>query len=176
MMEAGVGHEMEQEVRICEGEVDQEVAGDIELQEGGSEILKVRVSGDQLWLDINKCLTKSDHELFVKCSEVSEDVRSSKKFKSRQKNFNDLYLAEKSPTELLDNYVDIPTVVLDSNQFKKKISKVPNEERSRRIVLDNLSETVLTLKKSPSKKNKEIVKIVAAAAASVRYVCTYICK
>ena len=44
-------------------------------------------------------------------------------------------------------------ITLDSNQFQKKVSKVPNEERSRRIVLDNLSETVIKLKKSPSKKN-----------------------
>ena len=173
--EAGVGNEVEQEFRICEAEVDEEVAGDIELQEGGSEILKVKISRDKRWLDINKCLKKSDYELFVKCIEVSDDVRSSKQFKIRQKNFTELYLAEKSPTELLDNYVDIPPVVLDSKQFKKKVSKVPNEERSRRLVLNNLSETVITLKKSPSKKNREIVKIVAAAAASVRYVCTYIC-
>ena len=65
-------------------------------------------------------------------------------------------------------YADIPPVVLESMEFKKKIGKVSMEEMSRRTVIENLSETVIELKKSPSKKNRDLVKIVAAAAASVR--------
>ena len=65
-------------------------------------------------------------------------------------------------------YADIPPVVLESMEFKKKIGKVSMEEMSRRTVIENLSETVIELKKGPSKKNRDLVKIVAAAAASVR--------
>ena len=155
-----------------EEEVEQaEYMEEMEVEEGEDETLKVKLSRDQIWSEVNKILKKSDYELFVKCVEVSEDVRKSRQFKERQKHFTEIYLEGKSTTQLLEEYDDMPPVVLQSEDFKKMVSNVNIEERSCRSVIENLSETVIALKKNPSKKNKELVKIIAAAAASVRYVC-----
>ena len=167
--------EVDQEMNV-HGVEDEE--GDVELglqetgetnaQEVESETVKEKVSREKLWSDISICMERSDYELFVECAEVSEDVGKSRKFIARKKQFIKLYLEDKSPTELHEMYADIPPVVLESMEFKKRIGKVSMEEMSRRTVIENLSETVIELKKSPSKKNRDLVKIVAAAAASVR--------
>ena len=143
----------------------------MEVEEGEGEHVNVKLSRDKIWSEVNKIMKKSDYELFVKCVEVCEDVRKSRQFTDRQNRFTKMYLEGKSPTQLLEAYDDIPPVVLQSKGFRKKISQVNIEERSRRIVIENLSETVIALKKNPCKKNKELVKVIAAAAASVRYVC-----
>ena len=76
----------------------------------------------------------------------------------------------KDSQELLENYSQTPVAVKESSKFKEFFESTTKEEKSRKIFMKNLEDTIRSLKLNRSARNKEQVKIIAAAATSVRYI------
>ena len=171
VQEAGIEKEVEQVAGVCEEPVEEQGEDQGNRQEAmevDNEGTEVKLSRSELFYNVRKCMQKSDIELFVECISVPEDIRKNIVFRKRQNLFIKHYLADKSTEELLNIQYEIPPVVLESKEYKRKIKTVSIKERSRRVVMDSLGETVVELKKNPTKQNKNIVKIIAAASSSVR--------
>ena len=56
----------------------------------------------------------------------------------------------------------------DMKTFKKRYSTPSRRERSRGLIADSVKEIVEALKKNPTARNKELVKVIAAAVTSIK--------
>ena len=120
-----------------------------------------------------KYLQKTDQELFGDTN-IPEDVKKSNEYKQRKsiwsKKEASEYVREKSTLELIQELSSTPQKIKDTHIFKGRINKVSNREKSRVLIANSVDEVIEKLKKNPTAKNKELVKVIAAAVTSDRYV------
>ena len=101
-------------------------------------------------------------------------MKKAHKYKERKVIWNEKkasdYVKDKSSSEMIQELGRTPQQIKDTKQFKERISKLSSREKSRSLIADSVDEVVEALKKNPTTKNKELVKVIAAAVTSNKYV------
>ena len=100
----------------------------------------------------------TDEELFENYDRVSSYTRCTEVFKERQKKFAGKYMednfANSSSQEILMKSSQTPAVIQNSDFYKSFLSHLNYEERSERLVMRNIRETVKELNKTPEGKKQ----------------------
>ena len=78
------------------------------------------------------------------------------------------YLEGKSVEKLLNEHSDIPKIVLESQEYKQKMKNLSMESKSALVLIKSLNETLVALRKNPSKENDEAIKIIISATISTK--------
>ena len=78
------------------------------------------------------------------------------------------YLEGKSVEQLLNEHSDIPKIVLESQEYKQKMKNLSMESKSALVLIKSLNETLVALRKNPSKENDEAIKIIISATISTK--------
>ena len=156
-----------------EEEMGQEEAEQIGEVADGGEKLSMNVGEASQYRTKFKYLQKTDEELFGDTN-VPEVVKKAHKYKERKVIWNEKkasdYVKDKSSSEMIQELGRTPQHIKDTKKFKERISKLSSREKSRSLIADSVDEVVEALKKNPTTKNKELVKVIAAAVTSNKYV------
>ena len=78
------------------------------------------------------------------------------------------YLEGQSVDQLLNEHSDIPKIVLESREYKQKMKNLSMESKSALVLMKSLNETLVALRKNPSKENDEAIKIIISATTSTK--------
>ena len=130
-----------------------------ELFEGGLEIPEnVKDSTRYKKREAAYFLAMSDVDLFDRYEKLSNYTKSSEEFKKRHALFVDKYMednfAQTSSQEILIKLSQTPTSVQNSEAYKTRLSHLTFEERSEKLVMKNIKETVHELNKTPEGKKQ----------------------
>ena len=141
---------------------------DLELFEGGLEIPDdVMQSTRYKQREKMYYLSLTDNDLFERYKNISSYTRSSVEFKERHnqyvENFMDENFANASSQEILLKLPETPACIQNSESFKKRLCHLSFEERSQRLVLQNIKETVDELQKTT--EGKKQAKIIIAGVS-----------
>ena len=165
----------EEDEQIGEGEEDQEGG------EGGEERENLEQAED---MDIGEVentrtsklfrtqydfLKKTDQELFED-KNVPDFVKKTYKYRARKKIWNEMkasaYVEGKTSLELFQNLNTTSQTIKETKLFKKRISELTTKEKSKSLIANSVDQVVESLKKTPTPKNKDLVKVIAAAVSS----------
>ena len=184
-----------QDILCSDMEIDKEVATD-HTQPGRSRWDKYKL--------VEKTLELNDEELFKGNTEISEDVKTSLRYKQREKayylnmpgkelfenhhnistytkkssefqekqqQYVDDYMednfSQSSSQEILEKLSETPTCVQNSDALKTRLCHLSFEQRSERLVMKNIRDTLTELQKTA--EGKEQGKIIVAAVSHPVY-------
>lgn len=154
---------LEEETHILE-EKDTVVEGELEQEEN-------KQTGESTRQYITKCeyLNMTDQELFSQ-ENIPEFVTKTFNYKEREKIWNEKeatdFIGDKTTVELFQKLCNTPQKIKETKTFKKKISALSNKDKSSSLIAESVDEVIEALKKHPSEKNKELVKVISAAVTS----------
>ena len=115
-------------------------------------------------------LAKTDVELFEQDKYIPSYTKKSSEFQERQNRYINKYMEDtfalSSSQDLLENLSQTPKTVQNSEIFKNFLSHLSNEERSQRLVMKNIRDSLNELEKTPEGR-KESKKIIAAVSHPV---------
>ena len=119
------------------------------------------------------CENKTNYELFESDQKVNEHVKKSAIYKERQKGYTDIYFQDhfegQSSQNILALISQTPKLVVDSEVFKERISHLSKKEKSEKVAMKSVKDTVKALSENPSKEGKEQRKLIGASLASLRF-------
>ena len=145
---------------------------DKELFEDGMEI-KEEVKKTTRFKNREKTyfLAKSDEELFSRYENISSYTRKTEEFKERHKRFADKYMednfAQSSSQDIMLQLSQTPISIQDSDVYKQRLCHLSFAERSERLVMKNIKDTVTELNKTP--EGRKQAKVVLAAVSHPVY-------
>ena len=115
------------------------------------------------------CAQKTDMELFGPDSDISLSVTESKAFKERAEQLAETFCQNKEEAEILRALPDSPEEVRQSKFVKDRLSLLTKKEKSEKVVMESVRETMdkLKLNKSPASREQQLV--IAAAVTSSEY-------
>ena len=96
-------------------------------------------------------LSKSDEELFAVYDKIPSHIKRNEEFKERHRIYVENYMQEQfaSSQDILEKLSQIPIAVQSSEIFKDRICHLSYQDRSEKLVMKNIKETVKELKKTP---------------------------
>ena len=119
------------------------------------------------------CEMKSDYELFESGEEINQNVLKSEVYKQRREQFSESYyrdnLEGQSSQNILTVISQTPKVVIESEVFKNRISHLTKKEKSEKVAMKSVRDTMKALKENPSKAGQEQKKVIAASLTSLRF-------
>lgn len=141
---------------------------DLELFEGGLETPDdVKQSTRYKQREKLYYLSLTDNDLFERYNDISSYTRSSAEFKARHAQFVEKFMddnfAHASSQEILLKLPETPACIQNSETYKKRLCHLSFEERSQRLVLQNIKETVDELQKTT--EGKKQAKIIIAGVS-----------
>ena len=117
--------------------------------------------------ELNFFMAKSDDELFELYEKLPVHVKRQEEFKQRYKLYVEGYMEENFATsssqEILLKLSQTPKAVQSSEVYKTRLCHLSFQERSVRLVLKNIKETITELKKTPDGKKQ--AKLIMAAVS-----------
>ena len=111
------------------------------------------------------CDAKTNEELFVTPVALNKHIKDTKVFKDRLMTFLD---DEKSKDILFDE-AETPEFVVDSEEYRKRLSHWSRKDKSGEIAVQEAKETIKILGQTPGKEAREQMKLVGASVTSLRY-------
>ena len=115
----------------------------------------------------------TDHELFESGDTINNNIKETEAFKARATAYTDKYIEENiegnTSQEILCSYKNSPEVVKESPRFKEKLQHLTKKEKSNKIGMESLRETMETLKVVGSQQGREQKKILAASVTSLEF-------
>ena len=113
----------------------------------------------------------SDTDLFKKYENISLCIKDMPEFKLRHKQFAEVYMEEhfqqSSSQEILEQMSQTPKVVQISDPYKERLQHLTHEQRSEKLVIKNIKDTVKELNKTP--EGRKQAKIVLAGVSHPVY-------
>ena len=116
----------------------------------------------------------SDKDLFQSGEVViNKHIRESKVYEGRKEHFSSTYYEEnlegQSSQEILSVMSQTPSVVIESETFKNRISHLSKKERAEMAALKSARDTVKSLDENPSIEGREQKKQIIASLTSLRF-------
>ena len=141
---------------------------DLELFEGVLDIPdEVKQSNRYKQREKLYYLSLTDNDLFERYNDISSYTRSSVEFKARHDKFVEKFMddnfANASSQEILRKLPETPASIQNSETYKKRLCHLSFEERSQKLVLQNIKETVDELQKTT--EGKKQAKIIIAGVS-----------
>ena len=141
---------------------------DKEIFEGHLEIENFVKETDKFkQRELEYYLAKQDDELFEIFEKLPMYIRRNKKFKQRYTHYVEGYMednfATSSSQEILLKLSQTPKAVQSSDVYKERLCHLSFQDRSARLLLKSIKETITELKKTPSGKKQ--AKLVMAAVS-----------
>jgi hypothetical protein len=127
---------------------------DLEIFEGNNEI-KDYVKQTHKYKERERSfyLSKSDQELFELYDKLSPGIKRHKEFKQRYEQYVENYMeenfAQSSSQEILLKLSQTPTAVQSSEVFKERLCHLSFQDRSHKLLMKNIKETITELMKTP---------------------------
>ena len=139
---------------------------DEEIFEGHLEIENfVKETDKYKQRELGFYLAKQDDELFEIFEKLPMYIKRHKEFKQRHKHYVEGYMednfATSSSQEILLKLSQTPKAVQSSEVYKERLCHLSFQDRSARLLLKNIKETITELKKTP--EGKKQAKLVMAA-------------
>lgn len=111
--------------------------------------------------EVSYILSKSDEEIFSMYDNIAPHIKRTKEFIARYKNYAESYMedhfAQASSQEILLRIPETPIVVQHSDAYKKRLCHLSFQEKSERLVMKNIKETLTELKKTPEGRKQAIL-------------------
>ena len=152
---------------------DQEVKQVLELSdqqlfEEGTEVPEnVKYSDRYKRREKSYYLSLSDKDLIEKYNNISSYTLNSKEFKTRHNQIVEKYMddnfAQASSQEILLKIPDTPACIQNSGAYKERLCHLSFAERSERLVMQNIKDTMNELEKT--KEGRKQAKIIAAGVS-----------
>ena len=119
------------------------------------------------------CEAKSDAELFESQEGVNEHVMKTHSYNERRKIYTENYFQEhfdgERSQDILLEIPQTPKVVVESPPFKERLIHLNKKQKSEKIVMNSVCETVRTLNLNPSKEGTLQKKYIGASLASIEF-------
>ena len=122
---------------------------------------------------VKVCEAKSDQELFESQENVNEHVMKTESYTKRRNSYTDTYYEEhfegEKSLDILTEICQTPKVVVESKIFKERLSHLNKRQKSEKIVMHSVRETVRALNENPSKEGSLQKKYLCASLASTEF-------
>ena len=122
---------------------------------------------------VKVCEAKSDQELFESQENVNEHVMKTESYTKRRNSYTDTYYEEhfegEKSLDILTEICQTPKVVVESKIFKERLSHLNKRQKSEKIVMHSVRETVRALNENPSKEGSLQKKYLGASLASTEF-------
>ena len=127
---------------------------DLEIFEGNNEIKDyVRQTLKYKERERSFYLAKSDEELFKLYDKLSPGIKRHTEFKQRYEQYVENYMeenfAQSSSQEILLKLSQTPSAVQSSEVYKERLCHLSFQDRSQKLLLKNIRETITELMKTP---------------------------
>ena len=115
-------------------------------------------------------LSLSDKDLFERNQSISKYTKKSDEYKERYQKYVNKFMEENfavsSSQEILEKLSQTPCTVQNSDMYKNLLSHLSNEEKSEKLVMKNIKDSLAELEKTVEGR-KEAKKIIAAVSHPV---------
>ena len=122
---------------------------------------------------VKVCSEKTDEELFECNTSPNEYVKETVIYKERKKSYVSQYYHEnidgKNSQDILLSLSQTPLVVTEYDLLKERLSHLSMKDKSEKVIMKSIGETIQALRENPSKEGKEQQKILAASLTSMRF-------
>ena len=139
--------------------------GNIEIPEEVRKSIRYKQREKAYYLDM------PSKTLFENPQNISTYTQNTSEFKEKQRQYVEAYMAdnfaESSSQEILEKLSETPMCVQNSEMFKNRLCHLSFEQRSQRLLLNNIKDTLTELQKTA--EGKEQGKIIVAAVSHPVY-------
>ena len=119
------------------------------------------------------CEENTDRQLFESGQIFNDHVRKSVIYQERQKAYSEIYFEENfegaSSQGILTVISQTPKAVIESEVFQNRLKHLTKKEKSEKVIIKTVKETVKALNEIPSKEGQHQKRVLGASLASLRF-------